>query len=64
MKKHKMNVITYLGSKQHLLKLFLEGNEKKNIFLDFYVFLGEIVMYVIYLFVNVAAIRWRWRLFL
>ena len=53
-----MNAITYLGSKQHLLKLFLEGNEKKNIFLDFYVFLGEIVMHVIYLFVNVAAIRW------
>ena len=48
------------GSKQHLLKLFLEGNEEKNIFLDFYVFLCEFDMHEIYLFVNVAANRWGW----
>ena len=46
------------GSKQYLLKLSLEGNEEKNIFLDFYVFSCEIVMHVIYLFVNVTTIRW------
>jgi len=63
MKNHEMNSITYSGSKQHLLKLFLEGNEE-NIFLDFYVFLCEIVMHVIYLIVNVVRIRWRWRVVL
>ena len=60
MKNHKMNAITYLGSKQHLLKLFLEGNEKKHLF-GFLCILCEIVMHVIYLFVDVATIRWKWR---
>ena len=53
-----MNVITYLGSKKHLLKLFLEGNEKKT---SFWVFLCEIAMLVIYLFVVVVEIWWRWK---
>jgi len=35
---------------------------RKNIILDFYVFLGEIVMHVIYLFVCVTMIRWQWRM--
>ena len=49
------------GSKQHLLKLFLEVNEQKNIFLDLYVFLCETIIHVIYLSVNVATIRWQWK---
>ena len=36
------------GSKQHLTMLFLEVNKQKNIFLDFYVFLCEFDMHVIY----------------
>ena len=36
------------GSKQHLTKLFLEINEQKTFFLDFYIFLGEFDMHVIY----------------
>ena len=36
------------GSKQHLTMLFLEANKQKNIFLNFYVFLCEFNMHLIY----------------
>jgi len=60
MKNHKMHAITYLGSKQHLFKLFLGGNEKKHLF-GFLCILCETVMHVIYLFADVEVIKWRWR---